>query len=80
MNAKVSKWGNSLALRIPKGLALTLRLKDRAAVDVKVEDGALVVRPVTRRKRYDLDRLLDGITTGNRHGEVTTGASVGNEY
>lgn len=80
MNAIVAKWGNSLGLRIPRGFVEALRLQERSSVDVVVENGALVVRPVVVRKKYDLDTLIAGINDENRHDEVRTGASVGNEF
>lgn len=79
MNAIVSRWGNSLGLRIPRGFVQALKLEERARVDVNVENGALVVRPVEERKKYDLDTLVAGITDENRHDESSTGHSVGNE-
>lgn len=79
MNATVSRWGNSLGLRIPRGYLEALKLQERSQVDVQVEDGALVVRPIARRKSYDLETLVNGITSENVHVEVSTGANVGNE-
>lgn len=80
MNVNVAKWGHSLAVRIPTGLARALNLEDRTEVHVNVENGALVMRPVDRKTKFDLDVLLAGITAENLHDEVRTGASVGNEF
>lgn len=80
MNAIVSKWGNSLALRIPSGIARALDLQEQSSVLFDVRDGALIVRPVDKKKKYDLDVLLAGITKENVHAETSTGASVGNEF
>lgn len=81
MNATVAKWGNSLGLRIPNGLARTLQLEERSQVTLLVEDGALVVRPVVPRKQFDLDLLLADITDENIHAEFNTGGtSLGNEF
>lgn len=78
MNAIVSKWGNSLALRIPNGIARALDLREQTSVLFDVRDGALIVRPV-EKKKFDLDTLLSGITAENIHAETSTGPSVGNE-
>lgn len=78
MHAIVAKWGNSLGLRIPRGMVQALNLEERSKVDVIVEDGALIVRPVV--KQYDLDTLVAGITDENRHDEFSTGARVGDEF
>jgi len=80
MNAIVSKWGNSLALRIPTGIARALDLQEQSSVLFDVRDGVLIVRPVVKKKKFDLDVLLAGITKENVHAETSTGASVGNEF
>jgi len=78
MESQVRKWGNSLALRIPKALAVEAGIVDGSRVEVALEDGSLSVR-VVRTEGYSLDRLLAGVTPQNRHGEVDTGPSVGRE-
>jgi antitoxin MazE len=60
MKASVAKWGNSLAVRLPKELAEEMHLNEGSPVDLKVEEGVLVLRPA--RPRYRLDELLVGIT------------------
>jgi len=72
MSCRIRKWGNSLALRIPRAQAEELGLRENAEVHLVAEDGALVVRPA-RRVRYDLDDLLDGVTDRNRHPEIDAG-------
>lgn len=78
MRVQVQKWGNSLALRIPRSFAAETALSSGADVDLTIEDGRLVVTPV-RKPRYTLEDLVAGITPENRHGEIDTGPSVGNE-
>ena len=79
MITAVAKWGNSLALRIPNAFAREISVHEGISVDISVTNGALVVRPVDEAHVYDLDALLCEITEENRHGEVATGKSVGNE-
>ena len=76
----VARWGNSLALRIPSAFAREIGVREGAAVDVAVADGALVVRPIDETEVFDLDALLSGMTEENIHGEITTGGAVGNEF
>lgn len=78
MKVRVQKWGNSLALRIPKTLAVQSRIEQGTLVDVRVVGGKLVVAPVTDQK-HTLKELLDGVTKRNIHGEIDTGPPVGNE-
>lgn len=78
MRAQVQKWGNSLALRIPKSFAAETGLAMSSDVDLTIEDGRLVVTPLSK-PRYTLDDLLARVTPENRHDEVDTGPSVGAE-
>lgn len=79
MIVSIAKWGNSLALRIPSAFAREIDVRDGGAVDVSVDEGTLVVRPLHAAAHYDLEALLVGITDENRHGEVGTGDALGNE-
>ncbi len=77
MVTRVQKWGNSLALRIPQSFAVQARVAVGTAVDIAVEKGQLVVRPV--RHRYRLRDLLKAVDRRNVHAEVQTGLPVGRE-
>jgi antitoxin MazE len=63
----IKRWGNSLALRIPKAFAQETRVKNGTAVELALSDGALVVRP-TRRTQFLLKTLLAQVNSNNRHG------------
>ncbi len=78
MLTKIQKWGNSLGLRIPKSFATEAAIEAGSTVDIAIEDGGLVVRPL-RRPRYSLAELLREVNARNRHGEVSTGEPVGRE-
>jgi antitoxin MazE len=78
MESSVQKWGNSLAVRIPRPFASHLGIEDGTAVDMAVEDGGLVIRPL-RRGRLSLDDLLGAVDESNLHGETDTGPAVGGE-
>jgi antitoxin MazE len=78
MQTKVQKWGNSLALRIPRSFAAEAQVEEGSTVDVSVENGSLRVRPV-RARRYALRELLKGVSQRNLHSEVETGEAVGRE-
>lgn len=66
MQSKVQKWGNSLALRIPRGIAQETGLSAEVPVDIRVQDGYLVVEPI-HQTPYSLEKLLDGVTEFNLH-------------
>lgn len=78
MRTRVQKWGNSLALRIPKSFAAEVGLQKETSVEVSLEDGRLVVTPVSQPKPT-LEQLLAKITKDNLHNEVDTGPAAGNE-
>lgn len=71
MLTKVQRWGSSLGVRIPKPLAAEIALKEGATVDLSVEDGRIVVRPLRGRK-YTLSALLSKVRRWNVHNEVWT--------
>ncbi|MBZ4220046.1 MAG: AbrB/MazE/SpoVT family DNA-binding domain-containing protein [Chlorobium sp.] len=78
MLAKVQKWGNSLALRIPKSYALEAKLEKDSDVEISLIEGQLVIRPMVTIKQ-ELVHLLSGITEDNLHDACDTGEAVGNE-
>ena len=78
MVTKIQKWGNSLAVRIPKALADEAGLEQGKPVDLRFEDGELRIK-TRRRKRYDLDEMLASVPDDYDEGEWDTGPPVGNE-
>lgn len=56
MQSQISKWGNSLALRLPKSVAADAQLHEGTAVELRVEGRTLVVRAA--RPKYKLNELL----------------------
>lgn len=76
MHTELSRWGHSLAVRIPKPVAEQARLCEGDRVDLSVsEDGRIVLTPA--RRTFTLDRLVQRITPENRHPEVDWGRPVG---
>jgi antitoxin MazE len=78
MLTKVQKWGNSLALRIPKAFALDAKLENDSVVEISLVDGQIVIKPVVA-PIWSLEQLLSGVNNDNIHHETDTGAAVGNE-
>lgn len=79
MKIRVQKWGNSLAVRIPKAFATEVRLKAGALVDLSLADGKLMIQPVEEDPIPTLEELLAGLTPESLHGEWDTGPAVGRE-
>jgi antitoxin MazE len=78
MKTQVQKWGNSLALRIPKPFAEEVGLAPNSAVEVSLAEGKLIVAPVVK-PHYTLKQLLKKVHKNNLHREVDSGPAVGNE-
>jgi antitoxin MazE len=78
MNTTVQKWGNSLALRIPRSVAKDVHLHKGSVVDIVLVAGKIVVKP-SQQRHYALAQLLRGVTKRNRHGALDWGGRVGQE-
>ncbi|MEW5993689.1 MAG: AbrB/MazE/SpoVT family DNA-binding domain-containing protein [Candidatus Zixiibacteriota bacterium] len=78
MRLRVQKWGNSLALRIPKPFAEEAKVKQGSVVDLSVAEGKLVAVPM-KREKWSLSKLLEAVTKKNLHGETDFGQPVGRE-
>jgi antitoxin MazE len=78
MKTRIQKWGNSLALRIPKSFASDIGFQKETPVEIILADGKLVITPITHPKP-SLKQLLAKVTKDNLHHEVDTGFPVGNE-
>jgi antitoxin MazE len=78
MRSKVQKWGNSLALRIPKPYAEEAGLTPDSAVELSLQEGKLVVMRADTPV-FTLLELLEGVTPSNLHREIDMGRTVGSE-
>ena len=78
MLTKVQKWGNSLAIRIPKPFASEIGLTDNSAVTVSLQNRKIVISPLARKKTH-LKQILDQVTEQNLHSEINTGPGTGKE-
>lgn len=78
MRVQVKKWGNSASVRIPASVMAAASLRIDQEVDVREDDGRVVIEPVTP-VRYDLDELLAQMRPETFHDEVDWGPPVGKE-
>ena len=76
MTVPLRKWGNSLAIRIPKDIATTLSIEYNSLLTLAIIDGMLVIKP---QKKSRLESFISQINSENLHNEISTGRSVGNE-
>jgi antitoxin MazE len=78
MQTRVQKWGNSLGVRIPRGLAEEVGLVAGTEVNLSSKDGQLVVTPALPT-RLRLDDLLAVVSECNIHSSIDMGSAVGAE-
>ncbi len=78
MRTKVARWGNSLALRLPKHLTTTYHISEGSHVEIVEEAQGLLVKPLSGRK-FQLDDLLKGISKNNLHTEIESAGPQGKE-
>lgn len=78
MQLTIKKWGNSVGVRIPHTILNELNLNIEHPVDMRIENGKIIIEPV--QDEYPLDQLLAGITPDNLHEEVAVGDPVGKEW
>jgi antitoxin MazE len=77
MRARIARWGNGLAVCIPKDCAEELGLAEGASVEIKIVERQLVLAPV--QQGYTLEELVAGITPENRYEETDWGEPAGKE-
>ena len=78
MKTRIQKWGNSLALRIPKAFAQEIHLAHGTIVEMALQEGTLRITPCSHPP-LTLESLLQQVTPQNLHQEVDTGPAVGVE-
>lgn len=78
MHVRVQKWGNSLAVRIPKPLAEDAEVREGTVLNLAVSEGKIVATPL-RKQKVSLKQLLAKVNKKNLHAEVDFGPSVGRE-
>jgi len=78
MFTKIQKWGNSLAVRIPKAFADEMKMSEKSSIKMMLQDGALHIVP-EEEKEWKLDDLLAGVNTDNIPKEWDMGSAVGRE-
>jgi antitoxin MazE len=76
--ASIQKWGNSLALRIPAAVASQLKITTGTPVEMKLQNGSLVITP-RKRPKYSLREMLKQCKPEHFHREIDWGPDVGRE-
>ncbi len=77
MEVQFSKWGNSVALRVPSKVAETLGIAPGGTADLELQSDRIVIIP--RTHSYRLEDLIKVISAKNLHHEISTGQTLGAE-
>jgi antitoxin MazE len=77
MKTQMVKWGNSLAVRIPKAAVEEAKLREGDSLEIEAIEGRVELRRAT--KVPTLTQLVSQITPENRYSEISAGAEVGKE-
>jgi antitoxin MazE len=78
MNAEVKKWGNSLAVRLPKSFVDNFKMTNGSKVELVLKKNSIEIVPKQPRE-YSLKSMLQNINENSLHDEIDTGHSVGAE-
>jgi len=78
MKTKAQKWGNSLAVRLPRPVAQQAGIKPDDSLEIQVSKGRVVLTP-TAAPEYRLGDLLKKVTKKNIHRETDWGKPRGKE-
>jgi antitoxin MazE len=75
----LQKWGNSSGVRIPKKIIKAAKLKDNQLLTVSLNGQSIILTPVKPTNEFTLEKMLEGVTPENVHGEFAWGPDVGAE-
>ena len=78
MVLKLTKWGNSLGIRIPKNVIEQIKLQEGDELDISTEANKLILTPKIKKK-YSLEELLEGMGEEHLHSEIDWGNPEGAE-
>jgi antitoxin MazE len=77
MTTQLARWGNSLAVRLPRLVVVEARLEEGDSLEIRVSGRVITMQPADPLAR--LEALVAQVTPENRHGEVEWGRAVGSE-
>ncbi len=77
MKTQIGRWGNSLAIRIPKYIVDELVLTVNGEVDCRLENGVLIIQPIHQLGKYSLQQLISQELEDEK--EIDWGEPMGEE-
>ena len=77
MQVLVSKWGNSLGLRLPRALTAEIGVAEGQRVEIRADKGRLIVEPV--RDAYTWAQMMENVTPEAMREAFDWGEDLGRE-
>lgn len=78
MYATIQKWGNSHAIRLPKGILEAVNLRENDRVEIDIDKDIIIIRRANKKHIRLEDRIAE-YTEEYRSGEWDTGGKKGKE-
>jgi antitoxin MazE len=75
MLSHISKWGNSLGVRIPQAIAEQAGIYEGISIQLIIENNHILIK----KKTDSLKSLLSKVNAENIHHEIESGTAVGKE-
>lgn len=80
MVTKLTKWGNSLAIRVPGKFIKEINLKENENLEITNENGNLLIKPIIKKKlRMTMEELTEGMTPEGVSSQFLEWDDVGKE-
>ena len=79
MRTSIQKWGNSQAIRLPKAILETARLKENEPVQIFAEQDKVIIKKVATARHKTIMERLEGFDGEYTFEEWNTGEPVGKE-
>lgn len=61
MITKITKWGNSLAIRLPNNYIKQTKFKENESIELIVKNGSIIIKPL-EKNRISMDELISNMT------------------
>ncbi len=75
MDTTLTKWGNSMAIRIPKAFIEEIGVSEGDSINLKLDDNKIIIS----KNKLNLEDLLSSISPEKIHKETSTGNIIGKE-
>lgn len=79
MTTTIQKWGNSQGVRLPKYLLEAIKWQENEELDIKVEDGKIIIEKAKKSERKNIKELFADFDGQYTPDKIDWGKPVGKE-